>query len=72
MHGDRSHTTVLPDDLLDLKIAALEAHASQTRPLIDLVGAATYREWWRSESFRAPRPDESAAATALAAQGATR
>ncbi len=67
---DRSHTTVLPDDVLDLKLAALDAHASQTRPLIELVGSATYREWWRSESFRAPRPGESAVAMALAAQGA--
>ena len=46
----------LPDDLLDQKIAALEAHASQTRPLIDLLGRATYREWWRTESFRRAAP----------------
>jgi LmbE family N-acetylglucosaminyl deacetylase len=42
----------LTDDLLDLKMAALRAHTSQTAPLIDLVGAATYREWWSVESFR--------------------
>ena len=44
--------TRLPKSLLDLKMAALRAHASQTQPLIDLVGTATYREWWRAESFR--------------------
>jgi LmbE family N-acetylglucosaminyl deacetylase len=38
--------------LLDGKIAALEAHASQTAPLIELVGRPTYRRWWDTESFR--------------------
>jgi LmbE family N-acetylglucosaminyl deacetylase len=58
---DLARSTRLADDLLDLKIAALEAHNSQTRPLIELVGRATYREWWRTESFRgasAPTADE--------------
>ncbi len=49
-------STRLPDTLLDLKVAALEAHASQTGPLIELLGATTYREWWRTESFRRPTP----------------
>ena len=53
--ADLARSTTLPDDLLDLKIAALEAHTSQTRPLIELVGTARYREWWRTESFR---PDD--------------
>ena len=39
------------DDLLVLKHRALRAHASQTRPLEDLVGADVYRRWWASESF---------------------
>ncbi|MGD9704882.1 MAG: PIG-L deacetylase family protein [Acidimicrobiia bacterium] len=52
--GDVAHSIVLSDDLLDRKIAALRAHASQTRPLIELVGDATYRAWWRTESFRTP------------------
>jgi LmbE family N-acetylglucosaminyl deacetylase len=68
--GDRSATFVLRDDVLDLKLAALAAHASQTRPLVELVGASTYREWWRTESFRAPRPYESNAAMALTRHGA--
>ena len=50
--ADLARSTTLPDDLLDLKVAALEAHTSQTRPLIELMGAARYREWWRTESFR--------------------
>jgi len=49
---DLARHTRLPKSLLDLKMAALRAHASQTQPLIDLVGDATYREWWRAESFR--------------------
>jgi LmbE family N-acetylglucosaminyl deacetylase len=51
--AELSHRIRLDDDLLDRKIAALEAHASQTRPLIEAVGAATYREWWSTETFRA-------------------
>jgi len=30
----------------------LEAHASQTTPLIELVGRPTYRDWWSTEFFR--------------------
>jgi LmbE family N-acetylglucosaminyl deacetylase len=52
--ADLALSARLPDTLLDLKVAALEAHASQTRPLIELLGPATYREWWRTESFRRP------------------
>ena len=29
------------------------AHASQTTPLIEHAGPARFREWWRTESFRA-------------------
>jgi LmbE family N-acetylglucosaminyl deacetylase len=39
------------DDLLARKYAALRAHASQTRPLEDLVGSDVYRDWWAVESF---------------------
>jgi LmbE family N-acetylglucosaminyl deacetylase len=51
--ADLARSTRLPDGLLDLKLAALAAHASQTGSLIDLLGPAVYREWWRTESFRA-------------------
>jgi LmbE family N-acetylglucosaminyl deacetylase len=54
--ADLALNTRLPDTLLDLKVAALEAHVSQTRPLIELLGPATYRQWWRTESFRRPLP----------------
>jgi len=41
----------LSDRLLDQKLAALRAHASQTTPLLSLLGEDTYREWWRTETF---------------------
>lgn len=43
--------------VLDRKIAALEAHESQTAPLRALVGESTYATWWASEWFvdAAPR-----------------
>ncbi len=47
-----SLTGALSDDLLAVKLAALEAHASQTWPLIDLMGWDVYKEWVRVESFR--------------------
>jgi len=42
----------LTNDLLDLKMAALEAHTSQTRTFIDRLGRNVYRQWWGVESFR--------------------
>jgi LmbE family N-acetylglucosaminyl deacetylase len=50
--ADLSYSASLLDELVAVKVAALRAHASQTRPLIDLVGADAYRAWWRTESFR--------------------
>jgi LmbE family N-acetylglucosaminyl deacetylase len=55
------HNLRLRRELLDRKIAALEAHASQTGPLIELVGRPTYRRWWNTESFR--RAEAAAALT---------
>ncbi len=49
---DIEHHVRLTDELTDLKVAALREHASQTTPLLELLGPADYREWWRSESFR--------------------
>lgn len=37
--------------LLEAKHRALQAHASQTGPLEELVGTDTYRAWWSAESF---------------------
>ena len=48
---DLAHSVQLDGSLLDQKLAALRAHASQTAPLLALLGEATYRAWWRSESF---------------------
>jgi LmbE family N-acetylglucosaminyl deacetylase len=53
--ADLAADFTLPDDLLDVKIAALRAHTSQTRSLIEMLGAETYRDWWRTESFRSAR-----------------
>ena len=46
---------VLPDDLLDRKIAALQAHASQVTPLVTAVGEQAFRRWTANECFR-PAP----------------
>jgi LmbE family N-acetylglucosaminyl deacetylase len=42
---------LLDDDLADLKLAALRAHASQVQPIIDAIGADGLRNWWRAERF---------------------
>ena len=46
--------------VLDRKVAALDAHASQTRPLAELIGRPTLRAWWATEWFvaaaREPTP----------------
>ena len=39
----------LPDELLDRKVAALHAHASQVAPLIDAVGDELFRSWVANE-----------------------
>ena len=50
---DRLAATVhLTGDLLERKVAALAAQASQTAGLIGLVGAQTYAQWWSTEWFR--------------------
>jgi LmbE family N-acetylglucosaminyl deacetylase len=46
----------LDDDVLDLKLAALRAHASQTRGQEKRVGTAEYRRWQREEAFIAASP----------------
>jgi LmbE family N-acetylglucosaminyl deacetylase len=48
---DLAHAVHLDGRLLDLKDAALRAHASQTAPLRALVGAERFRGWWRTEAF---------------------
>ena len=40
---DLVHHATLPDGLLDLKVAALAAHTTQTASLIELIGPDTYR-----------------------------
>jgi LmbE family N-acetylglucosaminyl deacetylase len=48
------------------KQQALRAHATQTRPLEDLVGAERYRAWWATESFVAAERHPSVATGASA------
>lgn len=48
---DLAHSVRLDARLLDLKVAALRAHASQTAPLRSRVGAERFRSWWQTESF---------------------
>lgn len=48
---DLAARVTLDNELLDRKLAALQAHASQTTGLIEAVGLGTYREWWRTEYF---------------------
>jgi hypothetical protein len=37
--------------MLDRKLVALRAHASQTAHLITDLGVERYRDWWASEAF---------------------
>jgi LmbE family N-acetylglucosaminyl deacetylase len=46
----------LDDDLLDRKLAALRAQATQVEPLIAMMGEEIYRRWWHTESFATPSP----------------
>jgi LmbE family N-acetylglucosaminyl deacetylase len=42
----------------ELKRRALTSHASQTGPLIDMIGADAFDEWWVDEFFRRPTAQE--------------
>jgi LmbE family N-acetylglucosaminyl deacetylase len=37
--------------MLDRKLAALRAHASQVGPILDRIGLDDFRGWWATESF---------------------
>jgi LmbE family N-acetylglucosaminyl deacetylase len=43
----------LDGDLLDRKLAALRAQATQVQPLLAAMGEDGFRRWWRTEAFRA-------------------
>jgi LmbE family N-acetylglucosaminyl deacetylase len=45
----------LPDDILELKVNAINAHVSQVESILEAVGP---RVWWREMSFEAFRPGE--------------
>jgi LmbE family N-acetylglucosaminyl deacetylase len=51
-HDDEIDVVVpLDDELADRKFEALRAHESQLQPLLDAIGEARLREWWRVEAF---------------------
>ncbi len=50
--GDVAVDVELRDDLLDRKVAALLAHASQVAPLADMMGEEAFRSWVANECFR--------------------
>lgn len=47
------HSITLSGERLDVKIASLRAHRSQTASLEALIGPQAYRDWWATETFRA-------------------
>lgn len=53
--ADLALTVALDDALLDRKLAALRAQASQVQDLLGEIGAERFRRWWRNETFRAAR-----------------
>jgi LmbE family N-acetylglucosaminyl deacetylase len=46
-------TVPLDEDLLDRKLAALRAQATQVQPILTEVGEVAFRRWWHTETFRA-------------------
>jgi LmbE family N-acetylglucosaminyl deacetylase len=46
-----AHRLTCEGDLLQRKRVALDAHRSQTRPLVDLIGEGAFTAWWSTESF---------------------
>lgn len=58
--GDLALDLTLTGDLLDQKVAALMAHESQTRALIETVGLAEYRQWVAEETFMVAPPQTAA------------
>jgi hypothetical protein len=44
----------LDAELRDVKLAALRAQATQTAPLLDIIGEDRFTAWWAHETFRSP------------------
>jgi LmbE family N-acetylglucosaminyl deacetylase len=59
----------LDDHLLDVKLAALRAQATQVAPLVEIAGEELFRRWWGRETFvaAAVAPHERAARAAVQA-----
>lgn len=58
--------------VIDRKVAALDAHASQTAALAEAVGHGTLRDWWATEWFAAAPRLHTAPALATVAPAAVR
>jgi LmbE family N-acetylglucosaminyl deacetylase len=43
----------LSGEMLDRKVEALRAHASQTAPMVEALGVDAFRAWWSTETFLA-------------------
>jgi LmbE family N-acetylglucosaminyl deacetylase len=50
-HADLVMHVECEGPLLEAKYSALRAHASQTDPLVELVGEERFRRWWAKEAF---------------------
>lgn len=50
--GDLALALELTGGVLERKVAALRAHASQLAPLLSAVGAEEFAEWWAVEAFK--------------------
>jgi LmbE family N-acetylglucosaminyl deacetylase len=60
--ADLAHSITCTASLLHRKGAALAAHRSQTRPLVELIGEDAFTAWWSTESFVAAVPEDASPA----------
>jgi LmbE family N-acetylglucosaminyl deacetylase len=50
-YGDLAALVKCEGPLLEAKYSALRAHATQTDPLVELLGEQRFRRWWAEEAF---------------------
>lgn len=56
-HDLALHVVSSPDERRR-KLQVLDAHASQTTTLVDMMGRRTFADWWPDEMFRRPSVDD--------------
>lgn len=49
--SDLAYAVHCDETMLDQKMVALRAHASQTLPILERMGTQRYRRWWSTEAF---------------------